>query len=361
MRTGRRASRFIRQFAGPGDGSGILCFKFWQLVAAGGCPYSCAYCFLQTTPWFRFSPDVLRGLVYTNVDEMLHELDGWLADPVPKMLLVGELQDGLAFDQAYEKTSGRPLTHRLIPRFAAQRRHRMIFLTKSTAIDRAIQLPPTDRVVFSWSVNADDVARRWERGAPRPAERFAAAQRMKAAGWPVRLRLDPMIPYCDWRVGYAATVDMINCIYPEAVTLGALRATTPGALRAAARANGRDDTIFDYFTRTRDPSGFKYRIAHEVQVEMFRFVLDRLAPGITSALCKEDRSLWRELGLPFRGCHCLIGPEDALVARGEPQRRPPSRLSALPPPCPGPAPRRMVARGGQGGGARAVPLRAAGR
>ena len=66
MLTSRRASKFIRRFSGPGDDSGIVCFKFWQLVPAGGCPYQCSYCFLQTTPWFRFNPDQLHGLVYTE-------------------------------------------------------------------------------------------------------------------------------------------------------------------------------------------------------------------------------------------------------------------------------------------------------
>ena len=29
--------------------SGVVCFKFWQLVHASGLPFPCAYCFLQTT------------------------------------------------------------------------------------------------------------------------------------------------------------------------------------------------------------------------------------------------------------------------------------------------------------------------
>ena len=31
------------------------------------------------------------------------------------------------------------------------------------------------------------------------------------------------------------------------------------------------------------------------------------------ALCKEDQARWRALGLPFRGCHCLLDAGDALV------------------------------------------------
>src|SRR5207249_8500874 len=179
MLTGRRGSSFIRRFAGPGNESGIVCFRFWQLVPAGGCPYRCSYCFLQTTPWFRFNPDQLYGLVYTNVDDMLRELETWLEDPIPKMMIVGELQDGLVFEAAYKKVTGRPLSHWIVPRFAAQSRHRLIFLTKSTQVDHALELPPTSQVVFSWSVNAEEVAAKWEHGTPLPSERFAAARRIK--------------------------------------------------------------------------------------------------------------------------------------------------------------------------------------
>ena len=313
MLSGLRASTFIRRFSGPGDHSGIVCFRFWQLVPAGGCPYRCSYCFLQTTPWFRFNPDQLHGLVYTNVDDMLRELDVWLSDPVPKMMIVGELQDGLVFDQAFQKITGKPLTHWIIPRFAAQSHHRLIFLTKSIAIDRAIELAPTPQVVFSWSVNAEEVAAQWEHGTPLPSERFAAAQKMKKAGWAVRLRLDPMVPYSHWRSGYSAAVRQINLLEPEMVTLGALRATSPKSLRGAAKRNGRDDTIFDFLTEERDPSGFKYRIPFDVQAELFRYVISKLKSSIVPALCKEDQSLWRILGLRFRGCHCLLSGADPLI------------------------------------------------
>ncbi len=313
MLTSRRASHFIRQFSGPGDGSGIVCFKFWQLVPAGGCPYRCSYCFLQTVPWFRFQPKQLYGLVYTNVEDMLCELDLWLADPTPKMMIVGELQDGLVFDAAYKKVTGKPLTHWIIPRFAAQTRHRLIFLTKSTQIQHALELPATRQVVFSWSVNAEKVSEQWEHGTPLPSARFAAAQAMKQAGWPVRFRLDPMVPYPGWRRGYDIAVKRINNLEPEMVTLGALRATSAKSLRTAARRNGRDDSIFDYLTEERDPSGFKYRIAFDTQVKLFSYVLDRLTARVTSALCKEDQVLWRALNLKFRGCHCLLDETDKLV------------------------------------------------
>lgn len=322
MKIGHRG-RFIRRFAGPGDGSDIVCFKFWQLAVAMGCPFRCSYCFLQTVPYFRFNPDALYGLVYTNVDDLVDELDAWIQDPVPKMMIIGELQDGLVFDTAYKKITGRPLTHHIIPLFARQRRHRLIFLTKSTEIQHALELEPTPQVVFSWSVNAEFVGHTWELGAPAPSKRLEAARTMKERGWPIRFRLDPMVPYPNWREGYAATIDQINALEPGMVTIGALRATSGTSLRRAAVANGRDASIFDYLSEEKDPSGFKYRIRPEVQLEMFRFAIERLAKGAAvPALCKEDASLWRKLGLSFRGCHCLLGGDDPLARDGQRPRFP---------------------------------------
>ncbi|WNG33292.1 AAA family ATPase [Archangium violaceum] len=313
MKTQERKTAFIRRFAGPGDGSGIVCFKFWQLVPAMGCPFRCSYCFLQDQLYFRFNPETLAGLVYTNIADMVGEVEKWLEDPIPKMLIVGELQDGLVFDPAYKKVNGTPLTHLLASLFAAQTRHRLIFLTKATTIENALELPPTPQVVFSWSVNAEYIGTTFEHGTPPPSERFEAARQMHEAGWPIRFRLDPMVPYPGWQEGYAEAIERINALEPEMVTLGSLRATSPKSLRSAAEKNGRDASIFDYLGEERDASGFKYRVPEEVQLEMFRFALDRLAPRVVPALCKEDAGLWRRLGLPFRGCHCLLGGQDALV------------------------------------------------
>ena len=133
----------------------------------------------------------------------------------------------------------------------------------------------------------------------------------------MRFRLDPMVPYDGWREGYAEAIERINEVGPEMVTLGALRATSAKSLRSASRANGRDDSIFDFLTEEKDPSGFKYRIPFDVQVELFRFAIDHLSAKVIPALCKEDRELWDALGLRFRGCHCLLGGNDSLFTQSE--------------------------------------------
>ncbi len=302
---------FIKQFGGPGDDTSIVCFKFWELVVAAGCPFSCSYCFLQATPSYVFGHYPIKGAIFENWQDMVAEVEKWLKHPTPRMLVIGELQDGLAFDSAYRKVAGKALTEMLIPLFARQKKHRLLFLTKSTVIKNALKLTPTEQVIFSWSVNAEEVSRRWEKGAPSPKRRIEAAHRMKEAGWPVRFRLDPMVPFDGWQEGYGEIIEQLNELNPEMITIGALRASN--TLKAHAKRNGRDASIFNMLS-VKDPSGFKWRLPHEIQVELFRFAYQNIDKSkIIPALCKEDLSIWKEVDMEFKGCHCLIGESDEIV------------------------------------------------
>jgi len=305
MKTSRRVSPFIRQFSGPKQGSGIVCFKFWQAVVAGGCSYKCAYCFLQTVPWYRFRPDELTGLLYENISGIQNELSNWLREESPRTLISGELQEGLAFDDDYYKMVGTPLTHLIIPQFSQQDKHEVIFLTKSVEINHALELEATEQAIFSWSVNCSTVSKLWEHGAPSPRQRFEAARRMRDAGWRVRFRLDPMIPIEGWDHEYGRVLDEIMKIDPEMVTLGALRATNAKSLRKAAEKNDRATGVFDYLSGEKDPSGFKFRIDPIKQYQMFSFAHDALKDHTVVSLCKEHTSLWKKLGLDYGGCNCM--------------------------------------------------------
>jgi spore photoproduct lyase len=301
---------FIKQFGGTEKYPDIVCFRFWQLVVAAGCPFRCNYCYLQSIPSHVFGHYPLEGVLFRNWRQMISELEVWLERAEPSALLVGELQDGLAFDGAYKRLAGESLTEMVVPRFRVQRKHRCVFLTKSVPTRYALQMEPTDRVVFSWSVNAEEFGRRHEKGAPLPSRRLAAAGEMKARGWPVRVRLDPMFPFEGWRDGYQRTIDLINGLGPEMVTIGAFRASN--TLKAHARKRGRDVSIFDTLTE-KDPSGMKWRLPYETHLELLQFAVEHLDDALPVALCKEDKSVWEAAGLQFRGCHCLLGPDDKLV------------------------------------------------
>jgi len=128
-----------------------------------------------------------------------------------------------------------------------------------------------------------------------------------------RFRLDPMVPYPTGNAAMqkpSRRSTLLDRKWSPSARC-APRCTTACAMRPEPTA--ATIAFSDYLTEHKDPSGFKYRIPFDKQVEMFRFAIDRLKSSITPALCKEDRALWKALKLEFDGCHCLLGPNDAIV------------------------------------------------
>ena len=308
-----RKSPFIRQFDGPGN-NGIVCFRFWQAVVASGCPGECAYCFLQTQQPYRRGLYDLQGTLFSNIVDIIPEARTWLAQSTPAGLIVGENQDGLAFEGPYKRLLGVTPLELLIPLFERYNPvgHILVVLSKFTRTEYAEALGPLRNVVFSWSLSLPTISMKYEKKVAPVALRLRKALEMKAAGFRVRLRLDALAPVPGWERELQCIVRQINEIHPEMLTIGALRASNLPALRRAAQVNRRDASILD-FLKGRDPSGFKERTDHDFHLASFQIIKSGLASSIRLGLCKEDESMWKDIGLAWQGCHCLHGAADQIV------------------------------------------------
>lgn len=309
-----RKGKFIKQFSGPPEG-GIVCFKFYQVVAASGCLGACNYCFLSTQlPYASGLYDVM-GTLFGNLEELGPEARAWLKrHKQPAGLILGENQDGTCFEYEYKKLLGTTPLEILVPLFERENPygHTLIVLSKFVSTKYAEVFGPARNVVFSWSLSMPSISAREEIGVTPLDGRLRKAAEMKQVGYRVRFRLDALAPIPNWREELAEIVGRINEIGPEMLTLGALRATNPADLRAAAARLGRDVSIFDHLV-TIDRDGFKHRTADDFHVESFRVVKRLLDPRIRLGLCKEEASLWRSCEIDWDGCHCLHGRAD-LVA-----------------------------------------------
>jgi spore photoproduct lyase len=284
-----RRSRFIRYF--DKTPPGIVCPHFYILAHANGCVYNCAYCYLQLT--FRGQ---VRQTVFTNRDAMFAEVRQFLARAEPSALNAGELSDALAVDHL----TG--LSRRLVPMFAAQDRHTLILLTKSANVDNLLGLEHNRRTVVSFSVNAPAVAAAFEPGAPPPAARVAAGARVAEAGYPLRFRIDPVIPVPGWEEHYRELVaDILATAPPQRITLGSLR-YFPN-VRAYARKLGRDPTVFDYAAE-RTPADGRRRVALSLRTRIYNHLMDLIPAGVEVGLCKETDECHRALALPRIVCNC---------------------------------------------------------
>ena len=325
MRETTRAG-FIKQFVGPGENQ-IVCFKFWQAVIASGCPGECSYCFLQTQYPYRSGQYDIKGTIFSNLRDLVPETRRWLQQQrTPAGLILGENQDGLAFEGAYKKALGVTPLELLIPLFNTENPvgHLLIVLSKFTSTSYAEAFGPSKNVVYSWSLSLPTISRDYEKKVASLEARLNKAEEMRRAGYRIRFRLDALAPIPGWEQELAEVMKRINAVEPEMLTIGALRASNKGALRRAAEVNGRDGSIFDYIA-TVDPSGFKHRTEDEFHVRVFQLIKEHLGQGISLGLCKEDATMWQEIGAGWQGCHCLHGTADAVVGErvrllDEPQR-----------------------------------------
>ncbi len=271
---------------------GIVCGPFHAISYYIGCPYACTYCYLQATFRGRVDP-----VLYSNRDSLLKEVDEWLSQPGHLLLNAGELEDSLALD-------GRiPLVDDLVPRFAAQRRHKLLLVSKSTNVRSLLRYKPKGQVIIAFSINAAKVWRRYELNTPHPYRRLDAAARVQAAGYYVTLRLDPMLPIESWETGYRQIVhEAYKRFHPDQWTVGSLR-YYPLLPMWAAKV-GRDVTVYD-FARERSKEDGRRRIALETRAAMYSVTLEAIRqhdPHVPVRLCKETIGLYQRLGLKPEGC-----------------------------------------------------------
>ncbi len=283
----KRQSNFIHFF--DKTPPGVVCPHFHILAHANGCPYECQYCYLNLT--LRHHP---KPTVFSNTARQFQEVREWLmAEDGNAVLNTGELSDSLAWD---DRTH---LSRNLVPLFAEQKRHKLLFLTKSTNIANLRGIEPTPQVIVSFSLNAPEVSKRFEKKSPGPMERLAAALELKQLGWCVRVRIDPVIPIDNWKEHYQPLIDTINELAPDVVTLGSLRYFK--TLVNHARY-GKD--VFSYGVDNHDPDG-RRRLPEQLRLEIYSHILSQLET-LRKGLCKETSEIHQQLDLPGRhqSCNC---------------------------------------------------------
>jgi DNA repair photolyase len=309
----QRNGSFIKQFVGPGNNK-IVCFKFWQAVIASGCPGECSYCFLQNQYPYRSKLYDIKGTLFENLSDIVPEVKKWLKRPGKQGLILGENQDGLAFESPYKKLLGFTPLELLIPLFENENPvgHTLIVLSKFTSTQYAESLGGIKNVVFSWSLSLPSISKKYEKKVASLDARLRKAAELKEKGFRIRFRLDALAPIPNWEEELTEVIERINDIEPEMLTIGALRSSHKSNLRRTAEKNQRDGSIFDYIS-TIDPSGFKYRTETSFHLQSFRKIKNLLKANIRLGLCKEDISIWQGANVEWQGCHCLSGVEDSVT------------------------------------------------
>lgn len=307
-------SQFVDKFVNKQE---CYCPEFYSITPMNnGCFYSCQYCFLQMTyrgvfPYVKLNvnvKDLQRRIVTVSQKEKKKN---------PNKIIVfngGEKLDSLSFDYITEYSK------LLVPFFAetSELNNRLLFVSKSTNVDNLLELvrenpKVTERVILSWSINCDQFAKKYENGSPLPSERLAAAQKCQEAGYTIRLRIDPLMRIWGWKEYYSKLIDSIFSKYqlkPEVITLGSLRFNH--GLVSLCKARFPNSDLFDYEFIAQGNDKERYKV--EDRIELYGFVLDQLEHytvdydnnNVGIGLCKENQSVWEQVGLDIShsSCNC---------------------------------------------------------
>ncbi len=269
-----------------------VCPNFYLLDHARGCNFNCSYCFLRDTEYGR-----KERRIFTDTERLFKELGEWVEQDGLETYLAntGNMTDSLSFE------GERPIWGELIEfmREKAEKRgrpHCLLAVTKS-GLDNCeafLRHAPCKNIIISFSINSPEAAAAHEAGAAPSGQRLEAARKLKALGWRVRVRLDPMIDGYD----YGWLINQVRKMAPERVTLGTLRAD-PTLLPEVG-----DVSIFSALEAPEEGSIGRYPRA--TRMRLYRGAIEGLGRGISIGLCEETQDVWEELGLDVvnKTCNC---------------------------------------------------------
>ncbi len=273
----------------------VICPHFMELKWAYGCPFDCAWCYLKGT--FRFHPTKTKPVIKDRVKVESHVKKFLKEATTPEILNTGEIADSLMSEGNTE-----PFSKFIIPMFENQTKHKVLFVTKSDNIKHLLEINPHNQVIISFSLNANDVASRWEKGAPPVEKRIEAAKKLSEAGYEVRIRIDPMVPVENWGKHYTQLVErLFSSFIPSRITLGSLRGLQ-------TTVNGSKDRSWVEYLQ--EKSNWGKKIDFKTRNNMYLTVIRLLREAYNFneiGLCKETVAMWGRLGMDYKKikCNCI--------------------------------------------------------
>lgn len=274
----------------------IACGRFWEVRWAYGCPLDCNYCYLRGTMRGRMKPSPLKTEhVVTALDEAFANIE------VPSIFNTGELSDSLMYPSLMEK---------IVDKFEEQSKHKVALLSKmGTRYIDFLLTKLRKQTICAWSVNATEVAKRWEKAAAPPEERIKAAKMVSEVGYDTRIRIDPIFPIFEWKKHYEEIIDKIFSQFePKRIILGTPRGLWK-TIKYAREAN-IDMSWENYFN---EDSSWGKKLAFKQRKEIYQFFYDKLKSiGYDSSkisMCKETVNMWESMGITYEPltCNCY-GP-----------------------------------------------------
>lgn len=184
----------------------------WRIDLAEGCPAHCQYCYLAGS---LSGPPITR--VYANLPEILAQMDEHVGRGTITSASAARADEGTTFEASCytDPLALEHLTGSLSATIAHVGTHDwpapvgLRFTTKFDDVAPLLDLPHGGSTRVRVSVNADEIARRFEGGTARLSQRIGALRALALAGYRVGLTIAPIMPIPQWREGYGALLGQV--------------------------------------------------------------------------------------------------------------------------------------------------------
>lgn len=244
--------------------------NFFYTTPMLGCPFNCDYCYLQ-----GMYPSAYIVLFANHTDFLEAARKQAVDSPAAEATLYTSISydtDILPFEDTTHYAREWIHLARETPNL------RLEIRTKSAAYRALHNIPPSPKVVLSWSLAPPDIVKLHEHGAPSLDRRLSAIKQAIADGWPVRLCFDPVLPTADLEDSYGKTVSRIF----EEVSPNDIADATVGPFRMGK-------THFQRIKRMRRDCALFYGGAAENTLQAVKFVTEKLS----AYLPEEKVILWK--------------------------------------------------------------------
>ena len=264
----------------------------WRLDLARGCPAHCQYCYLAGS---LAGPPITRA--YANLDDVLGQIPAYAGRGTVTSGTAERGHEGTTFElSCYTDPLGiEHLTGGLATAISRVGEGQygddvsLRFTTKFDAVDELLTLPHGRRTRVRFSLNAEEVAGRFEGGTAKLPERLGALRRLALAGYPVGLTIAPVMPVPGWQTTYRALLEDVRTALADVPDLDLTAEVithrfTPKSKDVLLGWYPRTKLEMDEEQRSQKRSkfgGVKYVFPKETMTEMRRWftgTLDELLP-----------------------------------------------------------------------------------
>lgn len=271
----------------PGTDKTYRCCQYYVINELTNCPLDCSYCILQ------HYLDLPVLTYYVNMEDMFKEIQQ-LAQKFPHRIIrigTGELADSLAVDHILK------INQQIIP--LMQSLTNMVFevKTKTNRVDHLLSLA-YPRLVFSWSVNPEEIIEREEKKTSSLPARLEAMKKISRTKAKIGLHFDPIIYYDHWQDGYGNLIQQLQSTVPANkiawISMGSFR--HPVDLQFTIMKNHPHTKLYaaEFITGMDG----KRRYPSFLRLEMYQFIYQALRKAFGEDVfiyfCMEHPEIWQK-------------------------------------------------------------------